>query len=745
MEDLSTADEDFGTNLTTSKEEKQAAQGNMLHDMIKPLPDETAPRIAEYLGSFPVTGRTPEERATYVGKQLELISKGEPAKLKMVCIAMTLGGVKICDPTMKETYMSHALRRISYTTCVPQEHILAFVSRNPGEPLTNQYCHTFRTEHASEINSIIGGAFLTAYTLKRRKKKRLSLEITSPDDAGFESNTSGNTNESENTCNEPSSPSRSFKTSQTKCSGSDISYDENKEFMKNKPRDALSQLESRVFAAVNERAQSRERTESDAVNSRRSPPDRSMHRIKNTRRPISYHESSNLSRKAGIKQLLRQQDSYHDSAPNNDESGDFNISNLRILHTSDTPSIRINDEDDLSSNISRQDKSMSLGQGARNTKLSESYARLKEGDRRPGGDLDTIKSSKAGGGGCSPAQALSGFLPFRLGKKKKKKYTRSKTESVLVADRTFDRLWSPRQRLNTSDNNVPFHQRTEIIPTSSMLNIGLQPTDSRIRRSLAENYPIDEGATWENRQFSDDNYSLSESPSRQRLNLRSPVQLLSETIGSGTTSSSSCPSSNYSNETACEDSGMYTQSSNASSSSSGSCSKKSTRSSNTDSLQSGSDVWFPKHSTSLVDTIAELDSPKYKDGRLRRSFAAQMISADNFVSLDSKLMNAAWYHPALPIDVAMGILRTEQDGSFLLIRPIRKGASYTLVVSCRGSCKLFNINKIEKVGYHIEGRNQFFPHVYILIAQYSCHPGPLPFKLKTMQLFNPLCKDKVEQ
>ena len=48
----------------------------------------------------------------------------------------------------QETYMIHALRRVSFSTCLSQ--LFAFAARDPGQPLNRQYCHVFRTPSVSQ-------------------------------------------------------------------------------------------------------------------------------------------------------------------------------------------------------------------------------------------------------------------------------------------------------------------------------------------------------------------------------------------------------------------------------------------------------------------------------------------------------------------------------------------------------------------------------------------------------------------
>jgi len=70
--------------------------------------------------------------------------------------------------------MAHALKRISYASCRPEQRQFAFVAREPRHShdggLVNEagahYCHVYRTEdtrQAEELNKIVGNAFQQAY------------------------------------------------------------------------------------------------------------------------------------------------------------------------------------------------------------------------------------------------------------------------------------------------------------------------------------------------------------------------------------------------------------------------------------------------------------------------------------------------------------------------------------------------------------------------------------------------------
>ena len=66
----------------------------------------------------------------------------------------------------QNVYSNHGLQRISYATCDPASHLLAFLAREAHAPLHLQHCHVFRTscpEQAEDLNMLIGNAFRSAY------------------------------------------------------------------------------------------------------------------------------------------------------------------------------------------------------------------------------------------------------------------------------------------------------------------------------------------------------------------------------------------------------------------------------------------------------------------------------------------------------------------------------------------------------------------------------------------------------
>lgn len=128
--------------------------------------DET-PRNATYVGSFPVTLASPRDRAHFIAKQLDSINRDPVTNHAgtKVDIRMMLCGIKISSTHTQDTHMVHALRRVSFSTCLGD--LFAFAARDPGQPLNRQFCHVFRTSSADVLNSVIGGAFQSAYTLRK--------------------------------------------------------------------------------------------------------------------------------------------------------------------------------------------------------------------------------------------------------------------------------------------------------------------------------------------------------------------------------------------------------------------------------------------------------------------------------------------------------------------------------------------------------------------------------------------------
>ncbi|KAM5125328.1 SH2 domain-containing protein 5 [Mantella aurantiaca] len=62
--------------------------------------------------------------------------------------------------------MAHALRRVQYTTCRPEDRQFAFVSRNPHRPASHLFCHLFvggLPSEAQELNLLLCRSFQLQY------------------------------------------------------------------------------------------------------------------------------------------------------------------------------------------------------------------------------------------------------------------------------------------------------------------------------------------------------------------------------------------------------------------------------------------------------------------------------------------------------------------------------------------------------------------------------------------------------
>ncbi|XP_068219063.1 EGFR adapter protein-like isoform X1 [Palaemon carinicauda] len=134
------------------------------------IPPTSVVAIVEYTGSFTVVGPDQASRTEYVRNKLNQMREG--AKSKPVLLVISLAGVKVCSPDGKSVHMAHALRRISYATCDPENRQFSFLAREPKGHFSLQYCHAFLThtpDQAEELNSIVGHAFRLAYAAHLQK------------------------------------------------------------------------------------------------------------------------------------------------------------------------------------------------------------------------------------------------------------------------------------------------------------------------------------------------------------------------------------------------------------------------------------------------------------------------------------------------------------------------------------------------------------------------------------------------
>ena len=55
----------------------------------------------------------------------------------------------------QSVYMAHALKRISYATCDPDNCQFSFLAREPKGHTNIQYCHAFVTKTSQEVPVLI--------------------------------------------------------------------------------------------------------------------------------------------------------------------------------------------------------------------------------------------------------------------------------------------------------------------------------------------------------------------------------------------------------------------------------------------------------------------------------------------------------------------------------------------------------------------------------------------------------------
>jgi hypothetical protein len=53
---------------------------------------------------------------------------------------------------LQSVHMAHALRRISYATCDPEHAQFSFLAREPKGHFSLQYCHSFLTQSAEQVD-----------------------------------------------------------------------------------------------------------------------------------------------------------------------------------------------------------------------------------------------------------------------------------------------------------------------------------------------------------------------------------------------------------------------------------------------------------------------------------------------------------------------------------------------------------------------------------------------------------------
>ncbi|XP_053307546.1 SH2 domain-containing protein 5 [Spea bombifrons] len=124
-------------------------------------------KFAEYVGSF-VVKETDWRRRVWIIEEQMLDLKDCPRR-RCVILRFCEQGVKMYDANSETLLMAHALRRIRYTTCRPEDCQFAFVSRNPRSPAHELFCHLFVSRHPSEaqvLNLLLCRLFQLEYLLR---------------------------------------------------------------------------------------------------------------------------------------------------------------------------------------------------------------------------------------------------------------------------------------------------------------------------------------------------------------------------------------------------------------------------------------------------------------------------------------------------------------------------------------------------------------------------------------------------
>ncbi|XP_067947215.1 SH2 domain-containing protein 5-like [Watersipora subatra] len=122
----------------------------------------------KYMGSFSVPGTDHGIRSEFVRKQLELMRT--TIRSRPILVIVSAKGVKVTDKKGKALLMAHALHRISYCSCVPEDRLFCFLAREPKGPVNMQFCHAFtgsKQSQVEELNTILGNAFKAAHSAQR--------------------------------------------------------------------------------------------------------------------------------------------------------------------------------------------------------------------------------------------------------------------------------------------------------------------------------------------------------------------------------------------------------------------------------------------------------------------------------------------------------------------------------------------------------------------------------------------------
>ncbi|XP_053546215.1 SH2 domain-containing protein 5 isoform X2 [Bombina bombina] len=109
-------------------------------------------KFAEYVGSFPVKEVDWRRRVWIIEEQMRFLK--DCCRRRAVVLKFCLQGVKMYDAQEEKLLMAHALRRIQYTTCRPEDYQFAFVSRNPHGSAHQLFCHLFVGSQPSEAQGL---------------------------------------------------------------------------------------------------------------------------------------------------------------------------------------------------------------------------------------------------------------------------------------------------------------------------------------------------------------------------------------------------------------------------------------------------------------------------------------------------------------------------------------------------------------------------------------------------------------
>ncbi|XP_044134518.1 SH2 domain-containing protein 5 isoform X1 [Bufo gargarizans] len=121
-------------------------------------------KFAEYVGSFAVKEADSRRRLWIIEEQMRALK--DCPRRRAVILKFCLQGIKMYDADGETLLMAHALRRIQYTTCRPEDGQFAFVSRNPHGQPNHLFCHLFMGSQPSEaqvLNLLLCRSFQLQY------------------------------------------------------------------------------------------------------------------------------------------------------------------------------------------------------------------------------------------------------------------------------------------------------------------------------------------------------------------------------------------------------------------------------------------------------------------------------------------------------------------------------------------------------------------------------------------------------